>query len=41
MTNNNTPIEFFSSVTDPRVLRTQKHSLDSILFISLCAVICG
>ena len=24
-----------------RVLRTQKHSLESILFISLCAVICG
>lgn len=41
MTNTNTPIAFFSSVTDPRVLRTQKHSLESILFISLCAVICG
>ena len=41
MANINTPIDFFSSVTDPRVLRTQKHSLDAILFISLCAVICG
>ncbi|MDE6341044.1 MAG: ISAs1 family transposase, partial [Muribaculaceae bacterium] len=41
MTNTPSPIVFFSSVTDPRVERTQKHSLDSILFISLCAVICG
>lgn len=35
------PISFFSTITDPRVLRTQKHSLDSLLFIALCAVICG
>ncbi|WP_368044352.1 transposase family protein, partial [uncultured Duncaniella sp.] len=41
MTNPNSPIDFFSSISDPRVERTQKHSLDSILFISLCAVICG
>ena len=41
MTNTNSPIDFFSSISDPRVERTQKHSLDSILFISLCAVICG
>lgn len=41
MTNNTSPIDFFASVNDPRVLRTQKHSFDSILFISLCAVICG
>ena len=41
MTNTNSPIEFFSSISDPRVERTQKHSLDAILFISLCAVICG
>lgn len=41
MTTPSTPIAFFSSVNDPRVLRTQKHSLESILFISLCAVICG
>ena len=33
-------IDFFTSVNDPRVLRTQKHSLDSIRFISICAVIC-
>lgn len=32
---------FFASVTDPRVERTQKHSLEAILFISLYAVICG
>ncbi len=41
MTNTNSPIDFFASVSDPRVERTQKHSLDSILFISLCAIICG
>jgi len=41
MTQTTSPINFFASVTDPRVERTQKHSLDSILFISLCAVICG
>ncbi len=41
MTNTNSPIDFFSSISDPRVERTQKHSLESILFISLCAVICG
>ena len=39
MTNTNSPIDFFSTISDPRVERTQKHSLDSILFISLCAVI--
>lgn len=41
MTNNHSPIDFFAQVSGPRVERTQKHSLDSILFISLCAVICG
>lgn len=41
MTNTPPPIDFFSNISDPRVERTQKHSLDSILFISLCAVICG
>lgn len=34
-------IEFFTSVTDPQVERTLKYSPNSILFISLCAVICG
>jgi hypothetical protein len=28
-------------VEDPRVERTRKHHLSDILFISLCAVICG
>lgn len=41
MAKTTSPIGFFASLTDPRVERTQKHSLDSILFISLCAVICG
>ena len=41
MTQTPSTIDFFASVTDPRVERTQKHSFDSILFISLCAVICG
>lgn len=41
MTATNTTFDFFSSITDPRVQRTQKHSLESILFITLCAVICG
>ena len=41
MTNTTATFDFFSSVNDPRVERTQKHSLESILFISLCAVICG
>ncbi|MCM1483198.1 MAG: ISAs1 family transposase, partial [Muribaculaceae bacterium] len=41
MTDTNNTFEFFLTVTDPRVERTQKHSLESILFISLCAVICG
>ncbi|MBD5362451.1 MAG: transposase family protein [Bacteroides sp.] len=38
---NNIPHRFFVLVNDPHVERTQKHRLDSILFISLCAVICG
>ena len=41
MTKTTSPIEFFSSVNATHVERTQKHSLESILFISLCAVICG
>ncbi|MBD5275176.1 MAG: transposase family protein [Bacteroides sp.] len=41
MTQTTSPTDFFASVSDSRVERTQKYSLDSILFISLCAVICG
>jgi predicted transposase YbfD/YdcC len=32
---------YFTSVTDPRVERTRRHSLVDILVLSLCAVICG
>ena len=34
-------ILMLQEVEDPRVLRTRKHHLADILFISLCAVICG
>lgn len=33
MTNTNSPIDFFSSISDPRVERTQKYSLDAILLV--------
>jgi predicted transposase YbfD/YdcC len=33
--------EFLSFVEDPRVERTRKHSLDTILILSLLAVLCG
>jgi predicted transposase YbfD/YdcC len=33
--------EFFASLKDPRVARTQRHALMSILVLSLLAVICG
>jgi hypothetical protein len=33
--------EFLAFVEDPRVERTRKHSLETILVISLMAVICG
>lgn len=31
----------FSDVPEPRLERTKAHSLESILFLSLCAVVCG
>ena len=34
-------IEHFSSINDPRLQRKQRHSLEAIFFIALCAVICG
>ncbi len=34
-------ILILQEVEDPRVERTRKHHLSDILFISLCAVICG
>lgn len=34
-------LEYFASVTDPRVERSQRHPLASVLVLSLCAVVCG
>jgi predicted transposase YbfD/YdcC len=34
-------VEMFAALPDPRVHRTRVHSLESILFLCLCAVICG
>ena len=31
----------FSFITDPRVKRTQAHSLHDILMIAMCALLCG
>lgn len=33
--------DHFASLTDPRVERTRLHSLQSILVVALCAIICG
>lgn len=34
-------MELLGELPDPRVERTRRHQLDSILFLCLCAVICG
>lgn len=34
-------IEYFERVPDPRVERTRKHPLTSVLVLSLLAIICG
>ncbi len=34
-------LQHFASLEDPRVQRTQLHSLENILTIAICAVICG
>lgn len=34
-------VELFSQLPDPRVERTRRHSLESILFLCLCGVVCG
>jgi predicted transposase YbfD/YdcC len=34
-------IEYFADVEDPRREHTRKHSLETILGLSLCAVVCG
>jgi hypothetical protein len=36
-----TPLAYFSGLTDPRVERTREHRLDDILFIAIASVICG
>jgi predicted transposase YbfD/YdcC len=38
---NNSIVEYFAEVVDPRVERTKDHPLVNILVITLCAVICG
>lgn len=35
------PLTYFSSLTDPRVERTREHSLEDILFIAIASIICG
>lgn len=34
-------VEYFAKIPDPRVERTRRHPLVSILVLSLCAVVCG
>lgn len=34
-------VEYFASVPDPRIQRSQRHQLTSVLVLSLCAVVCG
>jgi len=34
-------LEYFATVPDPRIERSQLHPLASVLVLSLCAVICG
>ena len=36
-----TIIDYFSSIEDPRVDRTKEHLLIDVIFIAICAVICG
>jgi len=35
------PVDYFSSIEDPRVERTREHLLSDIIFITIAAVICG
>jgi predicted transposase YbfD/YdcC len=35
------PLCYFSCLTDPRVERTREHSLEDILFIAIASIICG
>jgi len=36
-----TPISYFTALTDPRVDRTKSHLMEDIIFITIAAVICG
>jgi hypothetical protein len=35
------PLVYFSSLSDPRVEMTREHRLEDILFIAIASVICG
>jgi hypothetical protein len=35
------PISYFSVLTDPRVERSKEHLMEDIVFITIAAVICG
>jgi hypothetical protein len=35
------PISYFSELTDPRVERSKEHLMEDIIFITIAAVICG
>lgn len=39
--NSNSLLSHFTTLTDPRVERTQLHPLSNILVIAICASICG
>jgi predicted transposase YbfD/YdcC len=36
-----TPISYFTALTDPRVDRSKEHLMEDIIFITIAAVICG
>ena len=36
-----TPISYFTELTDPRVDRGKEHSMEDIIFLTIAAVICG
>ena len=35
------PLCYFSALSDPRVERTREHNLEDILFIAIASIICG
>lgn len=34
-------VSYFNSIPDPRIERCKRHELMDILFLSICAVLCG